>query len=136
MNYVEWTLDLEEEIDPRDPLGTIKIMGDEGYIEDKCTYLNNYFEAILLGIQSMKKGQIVSIDPIIEPDCIEFDYTNDFLLLSYAKQQTKVINVEKFISDVQQSICDLLDVLDAAPVREGKTRPNFEILRKFVRNNL
>ena len=134
ISYVQWTLDLEDGIDPYDPLGTIKIVGDEGYIEDKCTYLDGYFEAIMLGVESLEKGKTIGIDPFIEPDEIIFNYTNDYLLLGYGKQQAKIINVKKFVTDVCQSIQDLLDVLDNAPVRKNEPRPNFEIFRQFIQN--
>ena len=134
MSYIQWTLDLEDGVDPYDPLGTIKIIGDEGYIQDKCTYLDSYFKAIVLGIQSLKKGKIISVDPLESHD-LEFDYTNDYLLLGYGEQHAKIFNVDKFITDVCKSIQDLLDVLDAASVRENKKRPSFEIFREFIQIN-
>lgn len=135
MIYLQWTLDTEDGIDPYDPLGSIRVTGDEGYIEDKSTYLDGYFEALILGIQSLEKGKIIRIDPFIEPDDIVFDYTSDYLLIEYGKQQAAISNVSQFIENVRESIENLLNVLDNASVGENEKRPDFEILRIFVQNN-
>ena len=132
MSYLQWTLDMEDGIDPYDPLGAVKIVGDKGYVEDRCTYLDGYFEALILGVKSLKKGKIIEIDPFIEPDDIIFDYTGNYLLIKYGKQQADIFNVSKFIEDIRKSIKGFLDVLDNIPVRKGEKRPDFEILRKFV----
>ena len=132
MSYVKWILDTSdgEGIDPYDPLGTIQINGDVGSIEDNCTYLDGYFEALMFGIQGLKKGEINAI----EPDEIIFDYTRDYLLISYGEQQATIFNVEKFIQDARQSIKNLLDILSKAPVRKNEVRPDFEVFEEFIQN--
>ena len=132
MSYVKWILDTSdgEGIDPYDPLGTIQINGDVGSIEDNCTYLDGYFEALMFGIQGLKKGEINAI----EPDEIIFDYTRDYLLISYGEQQATIFNVKKFIQDARQSIKNLLDILSKAPVRKNEVRPDFEVFEEFIQN--
>ena len=132
MSYVKWILDTSdgEGIDPYDPLGTIQINGDVGSIEDNCTYLDGYFEALMFGIQGLKKGEINAI----EPDEIIFDYTRDYLLISYGEQQATIFNVEKFIQDARQSIKNLLDILSNAPVRKNEVIPDFEVFEEFIQN--
>jgi hypothetical protein len=48
MSYIRWFLEKEEEIDPYDALGTIIIIGDKDQIEDKCTFLDAYFERLFV----------------------------------------------------------------------------------------
>ena len=43
MSHVQWTLDLKDGIDLYAPLGRIKIIEDEGYVEDKCTHIRWLF---------------------------------------------------------------------------------------------
>jgi hypothetical protein len=132
MSYIRWLLEREEEIDPYDALGTIIIAGDEDQIEDRCTFLDAYFEALVLGIQNMEKGKKIEIDPLVEAEDIIFDYTGNNLIISYGKQQATIYNTNKFVEDIHKSVENFLKILDGVPVGANEERPDFEILRKFI----
>ena len=68
---------------------------------------------------------------MVEPDETVFGYTSNYLLLGYGKQQTKITNVKEFVTNAYQSIQNLLDILDDAPVRKNEKRLELEISRQF-----
>ncbi len=135
MGYLNWTLDTEDGIDAYDPLGHITIMGEQGKLEDKCTFLDAFFEALIEGVQRIEQGKIIEIDTIVEPDDIIFDYTNKHLALTYGNQKTIILNTNKFIQDIYNSVKTLIETLDNAAIKAKQEIPKLIILRNFVQKH-
>ena len=133
MSYVTWTIDEEDGIDAYDPLGEIKIIGNQGQLEESCTYLDAFLEALVQGIQNIDKGKIIEIDPLVEPDNIKFDYTRENLIISYGKQQVTIFDKNEFVKDIQESVKNLVDILDMAAINAQDKKPKLLILREFLR---
>jgi hypothetical protein len=132
MSYLKWNLDTEEELDAYDPLGEIAIIGNQGKLEEKCTYLDAFFEALVQGIQRIKKGEVIEIDPLVEPDDIIFDYTGENLIISYGKQQTTIFDEDQLIKNLQEAVKNLLERLDNAAINAKEKTPKLLALREFL----
>ena len=49
VNYLEWNLeplDIEESVDLYDPMGSIRIDGDEGFVEEEYTNLDTFLKLL------------------------------------------------------------------------------------------
>ena len=99
MRYIEWNLDIEEEANLYDPIGNIKICGDEGDITEEYTYLDAFFEAFVEGVELMKVEDIVRVDPLIESNDIIFCSNGNLLKIQYGNQQTTILNKPQFIKE-------------------------------------
>jgi ribosome-associated translation inhibitor RaiA len=132
MSYLNWNLDIEDEIDAYDPLGSIIIMGDRGEIEEKCTYLDAFFEALIEGNQHLEKGKIIEVDTLVEPDNLVLDYTGNCLLLSYGKQEAIILDTEQYVQDVYNAVKSLVEILDSAAIKAKEQKPKLIKLRNFI----
>jgi len=136
MRYIEWILDTEDGLDAYDPLGKIVILGDEGNIEEKRTYLDAFFEALAEGTKCIKPGEIVTIDPWIEPDDIIFDYTSDRLVISYGNWRANILDRVRFLNDLRQAIQELVEQIDELASQEGQEKRKLTKLRNFLDETL
>jgi hypothetical protein len=125
MNYLEWNLDIEEGADLYDPIGNIRILGNEGSITEEYTYLDTFFEAFIEGIEHMRVEDIVKVDPLIESDDIIFHCKDNLLNLQYGDQQTTIFNKFQFIKEVQKAVIDLVKILD--DFAESSKQPKREL---------
>jgi hypothetical protein len=91
MTYVKFTLDRDEDANLFDPIGNILILGDDGIIEEKYTYLDAFLEAFVTGIESSNTGNIIKVDPLVEPDDIIFNFKDNTIKLSYGTQSTTIL---------------------------------------------
>ncbi len=132
MSYLNWNLDTEDGIDAYDPLGDIIILGDRGKLEEKSTYLDAFFEALIQGSQRFKKGKIVEIDTLVEPDDLVFDYTDKNLVIYYGKQKALILDTNQFVQDVYDAVKTLIETLDKAATEAKEEFPKLKILRNFV----
>lgn len=132
MSYLNWNLDTEDGIDAYDPLGDIIIIGDRGKLEEKSTYLDAFFEALIQGSQRFKKGKIVEIDTLVEPDDLVFDYTDNNLVIYYGKQKALILDTNQFVQDVYDAVKTLIETLDKAATEAKEEFPKLKILRNFV----
>jgi hypothetical protein len=132
MSYIKWELDTEDELDAYDPLGRISILGDEGKIEEECTYIDAFFEAIIDGVQRMEIGKIIRVDPLIEPDDIVFRYTSEELFISYGNSSTTILDVIKFLDDLRNTIESLVIVFDKLTLQKGQKPRELIYLREFL----
>jgi len=136
MRYIEWILDTEDGLDAYDPLGKIVILGDEGKIEEESTYLDAFFEALAEGAKRIKPGEIVTIDPLIEPDDIIFDYTSDRLVVSYGHWRATILDRVRFLNDLRQAIQKLVEKIDELASQEGQEKRKLTKLRNFLDETL
>lgn len=136
MSYIEWVLDSEDGLDAYDPLGKIVILGDEGKIEEGNTYLDAFFEALAEGARCIKSGEIVKIDPLIEPDDIIFDDTSDRLIISYGGWEAIISDRIKFFNDLRHAIQELVATIDKLASQENQERRCLIKLRNFLDETL
>ncbi|MBO9997514.1 MAG: hypothetical protein J7641_00680 [Cyanobacteria bacterium SID2] len=136
MRYIEWILDTEDGLDAYDPLGKIVILGDEGNIEEKSTYLDAFFEALAEGTKCIKPGKIVTIDSWVEPDDIIFDRTSDRLVISYGNWRANILDRVRFLNDLRQAIQELVEQIDELASQEGQEKRKLTKLRNFLDETL
>ena len=132
MNYLKWNLDTEEDIDPYDPLGNIEILGDEGKLTEEYTYLDAFFEALIEAVKYIEVGKSISIDPMVEPNNLQFDCEKEALKIIYGQQQAIILNKDQFIDDVQKAVKNLLKILDRQSELAKQQKPKLIKLRSYL----
>lgn len=131
MSYLKWNLDQEKGIDLVDPTGDFYIIGDEGEIAEKFTNIDVFFEVLVEGANNIKIGKSVVIDPFIEPNEFHFDYQDRILQITYGRQQTTILNRNKFIQDVYQAVTQLLEILDQQSEKVQQPKRSLPKLRAY-----
>ena len=131
MSYLKWNLDHEKGIDVADPTGDFYIIGDEGEIAEKFTNIDVFFEVLVEGAKNIKIGKSVVIDPLIEPHEFHFDYQDRILQITYGRQQTTILDRNKFIADVHQAVTELLVILDRQSEQEQQPKRSLTKLREY-----
>ncbi|MFM2311479.1 MAG: hypothetical protein RLZZ04_755 [Cyanobacteriota bacterium] len=131
MSYLKWNLDQENGIDLVDPTGDFYIIGDEGEIAEKFTNIDVFFEVLVEGANNIKIGKSVVIDPFIEPNEFHFDYQDRILQITYGRQQTTILNRNKFIQDVYQAVTQLLEILDQQSEKVQQPKRSLPKLRAY-----
>jgi hypothetical protein len=132
MSYFQWELDLEDSLDPYDPLGEISIKGDEGGIKERCTFLDNFFEAIVNGFQQVDTDKTIRIDLGIEPDDIVFKLEFGRLNITYGEQSVTILDVQKFAADLQECVKNLVASIDEATNKLGLEKRQLSKLRNYI----
>ncbi|MGK7893199.1 MAG: hypothetical protein AB4372_06095 [Xenococcus sp. (in: cyanobacteria)] len=64
---ISFKLDRDEEIDPNDPLGDIRIRSNQTLLLVRATYLDSWFDVLIDGYKSLKNKQKVTLEIIEEP---------------------------------------------------------------------
>jgi hypothetical protein len=131
MSYLKWNLDQENGIDLVDPTGDFYIIGDEGEIAEKFTNIDVFFEVLVEGANNLKIGKSVVVDPFIEPNEFHFDYQDRILQITYGRQQTTILNRNKFIQDVYQAVTQLLEILDQQSEKVQQPKRSLLKLRAY-----
>lgn len=130
--YIEWELDIEDELDAYDALGKIVFLGNEGKIEDDCTYLDSFFEALALGFPQIEVGKTIVIDPIVEPNDIVFECTSDRLKISYGSQIAIVFNLVEFLNDCREAIERFVETIDTLTHQAKQEKRRLFYLREYL----
>ena len=136
MNYLEWNIYRSEEADLDDPIGYMKISGDEGIIIEDYTYLDSFFEAFAEGIEGMKTEDVVRADPIVEPHDIIFSRKNNLLEIEYGSQKTIILNKSQFIEEVKIAVIKLIEILDEFADSAKQQRRELVKLRGFLKQDV
>lgn len=136
MNYLEWNLDMEEGADLYDPVGNLKILGDEGIIEEKYTYLDAFFEAFVEGVQHMEAEDVVSVDPLVEPNDIVFTCKSSVIKIEYGVQQAIIFNKFRFLEELQKAVAKLLETLDEFADNSKQQKRKLTKLRSFLQKEV
>jgi hypothetical protein len=131
MSYLKWNLDQENGIDLVDPTGDFYIIGDEGEIAEKFTNIDVFFEVLVEGANNIKIGKSVVVDPFVEPNEFHFDYQDRILQITYGRQQTTILNRNKFIEDVYQAVTQLLEILDQQSEKVQQPKRSLPTLRAY-----
>jgi hypothetical protein len=131
MSYLKWNLDQENGVDLVDPTGDFYIIGDEGEIAEKFTNIDVFFEVLVEGANNIKIGKSVVVDPFIEPNEFHFDYQDRILQITYGRQQTTILNRNKFIQDVYQAVTQLLEILDQQSEKVQQPKRSLLKLRAY-----
>jgi hypothetical protein len=131
MSYLKWNLDQADEIDLIDPTGDFYIIGDEGEIAEKFTNIDVFFEVLVEGANNIKIGKSVVVDPFVEPNEFHFDYQDRILQITYGRQQTTILNRNKFIEDLYQAVTELLAILDQQSAKTQQPQRSLSKLRAY-----
>jgi hypothetical protein len=131
MSYLKWNLDQADEIDLVDPTGDFYIIGDEGEIAEKFTNIDVFFEVLVEGANNIKIGKSVVVDPFVEPNEFHFDYQDRILQITYGRQQTTILNRNKFIEDLYQAVTELLAILDQQSAKTQQPQRSLSKLRAY-----
>lgn len=131
MSYLKWNFDQKSGIDVIDPTGDLYIIGDEGEVVEKFTNLDVFFEVLVEAAQNIKIGKSIVIDPLIEPHEFHFDYQDRILQITYGRQQTTILDRNKFIEDVHQAVTEILQVLDEQSEKEQQPKRSLAKLRDY-----
>lgn len=132
MNYLEWNLDLEEGADLYDPVGNIKILGDEGIFEERYTYLDAFFEVFVEGAECMKIENVIKVDPLVEPNDILFSCKGSILKIEYGTQRAIIFNCYQFLEEVQKAVAKLGEILDEFADNSKQQKRKLIRLRGFL----
>jgi hypothetical protein len=133
MNYLEWNLEIEEGADLYDPVGNIKISGDEGIIKEDYTYLDAFFEALADGVKGIEIDDFIMVDPLVEPNNIIFAITNNLLEIKYGSQKAIILNKSQFIEEVKNAVSKLIEILDKFADSTKQKRREILKLRSFLK---
>ena len=131
MSYLKWNLNQKKGIDVVDPVGDFYIIGDQGEIAEKFTNIDVLFEVLVEGATNVKIGKSVVVDSVVEPNEFHFDYQDRILQITYGRQQTTILNRNKFVKDVYEAVTKLLEILDRQSDQEQKPRRNLIKLREY-----
>ena len=131
MSYLEWNILIEEEPDLYDPIGYIKITGNEGIIIEDYTYLDNFFAAFVEGVERIQIEDVVRADPIVEPNDIIFSRKDNLLEIEYGTQKTIIFNQHQFTEEVKMAVAKLIKILDEFADSTKQRRREFLKLRGF-----
>jgi hypothetical protein len=131
MSYLKWNLDQADKIDLIDPTGDFYIIGDEGEIAEKFTNIDVFFEVLVEGANNIKIGKSVVVDPFVEPNEFHFDYQDRILQITYGRQQTTILNRNKFIEDLYQAVTELLAILDRQSAKTQQPQRSLPKLRAY-----
>jgi hypothetical protein len=125
-------LDRDEDANLFDPIGNILILGDEGIIEEKYTYLDAFLEAFVAGIESSSTENIIKVDPLVEPDDIIFKFKDNTIKLSYGTQSTTILDKTQFVEELKNTVTNFLQELDEFAGASSQPIRKLTKLRRYV----
>ncbi|RYZ43535.1 MAG: hypothetical protein EOO71_02975 [Myxococcaceae bacterium] len=129
--YLRWTL-APGEVEPHDPLGDLRLVGDEGAIEEKETLIDAYLLALSEGLKRLPHESRVQVDVVVEPHVLALTREGASRVIGYRGQTARVEEVDALVVDLQTASQRLLEVLDAAAVRLGIQKPSAPGLRRLA----
>ena len=132
MSYLQWNLDTEDGIDLINPVGDLCIIGDEGKLVEKYTYLDSFFEALVEAVNSIEAGKGTVVDPIVEPNDICFELQKDCFKITYKQQKTTILNATQFVKDVREAVIKLLKTLDKHSELQKQSKRQLAKLREYL----
>lgn len=130
--YIEWELDVEDGLDGYDPLGKIVVLGDEGKIEDDCTYLDYFFEALSQGFPKIEVGKTIAFDPIVEPNDIVCECSSDRLKIIYGSQIAIVFNLVDFFNNFREALERFIETIDTLTHQAGQEKRRLFQIREYL----
>ena len=130
--YIEWELDVEDGLDGYDPLGKIVFLGDEGKIEDDCTYLDSFFEALSQGFPKIEVGKTIAIDPIVEPNDVVCECSSDRLKIIYGSQIAIVFNLVDFLNNFREALERFIETIDTLTHQAGQEKRRLFQIREYL----
>ena len=79
----------------------------------------------------MEADKTINIDPLVEPNDIEFDCTSNVLKINYGNQQVTISNPWQFAEDVQKAVEELIEVLDELADKANQSKRKLFKLRQY-----
>ncbi|NNC02922.1 hypothetical protein HJC10_08665 [Corallococcus exiguus] len=123
-------LELEPEaVSPYALMGTIRVMGDEGRIQDEQTYINAWLWALDAGLERVQRESPARVKLFSDPDALSFAHEEGVLVITYEDQEARVRDVAAFRQALRESARHLKDLRDEAERMEVAKRIHSDIFR-------
>jgi len=130
--YIAWTLDESEPIEPENPLGNISITGSSGSFEERETFIDSFFEALAHGIQVLESRSEITVDLQDEPYTLVLARSGDGLRLRYRDKVVWFEDREVFAGQLRTAITKFLSRLDSSRAKPKGPATSLPALRRFV----
>ncbi len=109
---ISFKLDRDEEIDPNDPLGDIRITDNHTLLSVESTYLDSWFDVLIDGYKSLKNHKKVTLEIWEEPEVITFEPVLRGFKISYEKKELFFSDLNEFYQSLLTSTQDFLSQLE------------------------
>ena len=109
---ISFKLDRDEEIDPNDPLGDIRIRHNQTLLSVQSTYLDSWFDVLIDGYKSLKNQKKVALEIIEEPEVIIFKPISRGFRIKYGTKELLFDDLNEFYQSLLTSTQDFLYQLE------------------------
>lgn len=108
-------LELEPEaVGPHVLIGSIRVMGDEGQIQDEQTYINAWLWALDAGLERPQRESPARVKLFSEPDALSFAHDEGVLVITYEEHEARVRDVAAFRQALREAAQHLKALRDDA----------------------
>ncbi|MFB2836887.1 hypothetical protein [Floridanema evergladense] len=125
-------LDESETIDPIDPIGDIMLTDDTTTIQEKSTYLDSWFDALITGLKTVTQGKNIAVEIVEEPELIVFEPWGEGMRISYGDRTLSISQISEFTEALKLIAEEFLEMCDR-PV-EFDSNNLLNVIRNFVNN--
>ena len=113
---ISFTLDQDESIDPKDPLGDIVIRDGTALLSVESTYLDSWFDVLIDGYKGLENQKKVTLEIVEEPELITFEPMLKGFKISYGKEELFLNSLNEFYQSLLISAQDFLSQLELEDV--------------------
>ncbi|MHA7627867.1 hypothetical protein [Corallococcus sp. M7] len=92
-----------EAVSPYALMGSIRVMGDEGRIQDEQTYLNAWLWALDSGLERLQRKSPARVKLFSEPDALSFVHDAGAMVITYEEQEARIWDVAAFRQALRES---------------------------------
>lgn len=98
MFRIEWEFDKisESKIDPDDLLGSIKLISRDRIIQDTCTYIDVWFDALVEGFYQIESNRSLDYDLQSEPHKLIFEPSEKGLIITYSNSSIRIDSLDEY----------------------------------------
>lgn len=135
-NCIEWIFDTEDKLDEDDPLGEVRIYGEQGsFVREDCTNIDVFLEALVKGIPQTIESYELSIDPFVEPDDMIFKYADGILEISYGSQTIIVNDLMQLKQSLFDAVQKLVVQIDSLTIQKNREKRKLRYLRQYLQKS-
>ena len=118
-----------EAVSPYALMGSIRVMGDEGRIQDEQTYIHAWLWALDSGLERLQREAPVRVRLLWEPDALSFAHDEGVLVITYEDQEARVRDVAAFRQALRESARHLKALRDEAERMEVSKTNHADIFK-------
>ncbi|RKI03998.1 hypothetical protein D7Y04_03335 [Corallococcus sp. AB038B] len=93
-------------------MGTIRVMGDEGRIQNEQTYINAWLWALDAGLERLQRESFARVKLFAESDALGLAHDEGVLVITYEDQEARVRDVAAFRQALREAARHLKDLRD------------------------